>query len=138
MLNDNTPAAQSHRGLKFSFLRGSYAISRFAAETPLPNWLPTAGFVSTTRTSEELSIVCSESDIPADVKADREWTCLKLEGPFPFSLTGILSSFIAPLSANAIPIFAISTYDTDYVLIKQPFAGTALDVLSKAGHTLME
>jgi hypothetical protein len=138
MLNDNSPASQSNRALKFSLLPGSYAICQFPAETPLPNWLPTAGFVSTTRTSEELSIVCPDSGIPTDVKADCGWSCLKLEGPFPFSLTGILSSFIAPLSANAIPIFAISTYDTDYVLIKQGFEGTALDVLRSAGHTLTE
>lgn len=132
MLND------SSHGLKFLLLPGSYAVCQLSADAPLPDWLPTSGFVSTTRTPEELSIVCPDSGIPSDIKADRGWVCLKLHGPFPFSLTGILSSFIAPLSANAIPIFAISTYDTDYVLIKQGFGDSALDVLAKAGHTLLK
>ena len=62
--------------------------------------------------------------------------CLKLEGPFPFSQTGVLLSFIEPLSNNGIPIFAISTYDTDYVLLQQEFAGPALNALQTAGHEL--
>ena len=62
--------------------------------------------------------------------------CLKLEGPFPFSVTGILLSFIQPLSDNAIPIFAVSTYDTDYVLIQEEFSEKALSILQQAGHGL--
>ncbi len=64
------------------------------------------------------------------------WVCLKLEGPFPFSLTGVLLSFIEPLSNNAIPIFAISTFDTDYVLIQEEFMGRVIDLLRDAGHEL--
>ena len=63
---------------------------------------------------------------------------MKLEGPFPFSQTGVLSSFISPLSASAIPIFAISTYDTDYVLIKETFLGSALGVLEAADHRVLD
>jgi len=62
---------------------------------------------------------------------------LKLEGPFPFSQTGVLLSFIEPLSSKGIPIFAVSTYDTDYVLIQEQFAGMALDRLQQAGHELL-
>jgi hypothetical protein len=62
--------------------------------------------------------------------------CLKLEGPFPFSVTGILLSFIQPLSDNAIPIFAVSTFDTDYVLIQEEFSEKALSILQQAGHEL--
>jgi uncharacterized protein len=138
MPNNHSPAGQSPRALKFSRLLGSYAVCQFSADAPLPDWLPTSGFISVTRTSEELSIVCPDHSTPAHLKADLGWVCLKLEGPFSFSLTGILSSFIAPLSDNAIPIFAISTYDTDYVLIKQGFADAGLDVLAKAGHTLVK
>jgi hypothetical protein len=83
-------------------------------------------------------VVCEEQSVPADVKADRGWACLKLQGPFPFSETGILSSFIGPLSGKAIPIFAISTYDTDYVLIKHEFMTQALITLKNAGHQLRE
>jgi len=59
-----------------------------------------------------------------------------LEGPFPFNLTGVLLSFIEPLSSRGIPIFAVSTYDTDYVLIQEEFAGVAFSALQEAGHEL--
>jgi hypothetical protein len=85
---------------------------------------------------DELSIVCPQENVPQGIKADKGWLCLKLQGPFPFSETGILASFIAPLSANAIPIFATSTYDTDYVLIKEEYARVALQTLQQAGHQL--
>jgi hypothetical protein len=68
------------------------------------------------------------------VRHENEWTCLKLEGPFPFSQTGILTSFVQPLSENAIPIFAVSTFDTDYVLVKEAWIERALEVLKEAGH----
>ncbi len=80
--------------------------------------------------------MCLQAQVPTVVKHDGGWACLKLEGPFPFSETGILSSFIGPLSANAVPIFAISTYDTDYVLIKEEFLKKALSTLQDAGHEL--
>ena len=85
----------------------------------------------------ELSIVCLADHLPGDVDSQPRSICLKLEGPFPFSQTGVLLSFIEPLSSKGIPIFAISTYDTDYVLIQEEFAGMALDSLQQAGHELL-
>jgi hypothetical protein len=82
---------------------------------------------------DELSIVCPTGSLTADVRSPQRWLCLKLEGPFPFSQTGVLLSFIRPLSEKDIPIFAISTYDTDYVLIQEEFAW-AMEVLRDAGH----
>ncbi len=94
-------------------------------------------FTSITRTNDELSVVCPTENLPADVRSSHRWLCLKLEGPFPFSLTGVLLSFIEPLSYSAIPIFAISTYDTDYVLVQEQDTDRALDVLLHAGHELI-
>jgi uncharacterized protein len=91
-------------------------------------------FISITRTAGELSIVCPTKNLPADIHSSHRWVCLKLDGPFSFSQTGALLSFIQPLSDNGIPIFASSTYDTDYVLIQEEFAGAALDLLRTAGH----
>jgi hypothetical protein len=91
-------------------------------------------FYSATSTLDELSIVCAEEQVPSEVRCEREWACLKLEGPFPFSDTGILSSFVQPLAEGAIPIFAVSTFDTDYVLVKQVSLKTAVQVLKDAGH----
>ena len=123
--------------LKFRQLPGLYAIVRMAPNTPVPDWATKGGnFTSITRTSDELSIVCRLTNLPADADSQLRWICLKLEGPFPFSQTGILLSFIEPLSNNGVPVFAISTFDTDYVLVPEEFAGQALQALNKAGHEL--
>jgi hypothetical protein len=127
--------------LKFRWLPGPYGIVRLAPGAPVPDWASfsnstTGDFTSITRTADELSIVCPTENLPPDVHSSHRWICLKLEGPFPFSLTGVLLSFIQPLSGNGIPIFAIATYDTDYVLVQEEFAGATLDALQKAGHEL--
>ena len=121
--------------LKFRQLPGPYAIVRLTPEAPVPDWATRGDFTSITRTADELSIVCPTVNLPPDLHSQHRWICLKLEGPFPFSQTGVLLSFIEPLSRNDIPIFAISTYDTDYVLIQEEFAW-AIDVLREAGHEL--
>jgi uncharacterized protein len=122
--------------LKFRWLVGPYAIVRLAPAAAVPDWAVRGEFTSISRSSEELSVVCPAENLPADVQSPHRWICLKLEGPFPFSQTGVLLSFIEPLSTNGIPIFAISTYDTDYVLIQDEFAGMAISALQQAGHEL--
>jgi hypothetical protein len=130
---DQPPTRQE---LKFRQLPGPYAIVRLAPDAPSPAWATKGDFSSITRTADELSIVCLAANLPADVHSPHRWICLKLEGPFPFSQTGVLLSFIEPLSNNGIPIFAISTYDTDYVLIQKEFERTVLDALQQAGMCL--
>ena len=120
--------------LRFRWLTSLYAIVRLAPDAPAPDWATRGEFTSVSRTSDELSIVCPIENLPADVSSQHRWICLKLEGPFPFSMTGVLLSFIQPLSSKRIPIFAISTYDTDYVLIQEEFAGAAFSLLQEAGH----
>ena len=115
-----------------------YAVLRLAADASVPEWATRGEVTSITRTSEELSIVCPTENLPTDIHSLHRWVCLKLEGPFEFSLTGVLLSFIEPLSDNGVPIFAISTHDTDYVLIQEEWAGAALDALRQAGHELLE
>jgi uncharacterized protein len=123
--------------LRFSLLSETFAICRLDPTTSIPEWaLRPATFTSITRTSDELSIVCPENHIPPDLKSDAGWICMKLEGPFPFSMTGVLASFVNPLSSNRIPIFAVATFDTDYVLIKQECWEAASAALESAGHKL--
>jgi len=125
--------------LKFRWLTKSlYAIVRLQADSAVPDWAAKGDFTSITRTGDELSIVCPVENLPGEVSSAPHWICLKLEGPFPFSQTGVLRSFIEPLSSNGIPIFAISTYDTDYILIPEEWAGAALTELRRAGHELWE
>jgi uncharacterized protein len=129
------PRGSRHR-LKFSWLPGPYAVVRLAPNAPVPAWAAKGDFTSITRTPDELSIVCPVANLPPGVHSPLRWICLKLEGPFPFSQTGVLLSFIEPLSRNDIAIFAISTFDTDYVLIPEEHA-RALDILREAGHQLL-
>ncbi|HEY6769952.1 MAG TPA: ACT domain-containing protein [Candidatus Sulfotelmatobacter sp.] len=123
--------------LKFRWLGDHYAIVRLAANAAIPDWAIQDELVSITRTADELSIVCPTGNLPVDIQTPDHWRCFKLEGPFPFSQTGVLMSFIQPLSDNGIPIFAISTYDTDYVLVQEEFSEAALNLLQAAGHELV-
>jgi hypothetical protein len=120
--------------LKFRQLSGSFAVCRLPHDAPSPTLTAIASFASITRTADELSIVCPSDQVPANAKCEDAWTCFKLEGPFPFGLTGIVASFIDPLAANQVPIFAISTFDTDYVLVKEVHGAAALRILQTAGH----
>src|SRR5579864_3889220 len=122
--------------LKFRCLVGPYAIVRLASDATVPEWATQGDFTSISRSPDELSIVCPAVNLPPDVHSQHHWVCLKLEGPFSFSQTGILASFIEPLASNAIPIFAISTFDTDYVFVPEEFSGAAISVLQAAGHEL--
>jgi len=125
---------EKQQALKFRQLPGHYAIIRQDSNSPVPAWATKGDFISITRTADELSIVCPVDHVPKEFATELRWVCLKIEGPFPFSQTGVLLSFIEPLSNNAIPIFAISTYDTDYVLVPEQDTDRTLDVLRHSGH----
>jgi len=123
--------------LKFRRLSGPYVVVRFPPDEPVPDWATKGEFTSISRSSDELSIVCPAENLPQEIEAKLHWICLQIQGPFAFSLTGVLLAFIEPLSSNGIPIFAISTYDTDYVLIQEEWIGEALNALRQAGHELV-
>jgi len=127
----------ARRQLKFRQLPGTYAIVRMPPNAPVPAWATQGEFTSITRTAEELSIVCQTNNLPKDDDPGPRWICLKLEGPFAFAQTGVLLSFIEPLSSKGVPIFAISTYDTDYVLVQEEFAHATRQALAEAGHELI-
>lgn len=120
--------------LKLRLLEGTYAVCQLEASAPIPPWAEGEGFVSISRSDGELSMVCRQERVPAGTKAEREWSCLKLEGPFEFSLTGVLASVLNPLAAAGVGIFAVSTYNTDYVLLKQTHLSLATQALESAGH----
>jgi hypothetical protein len=116
-----------------SVLNQTFAVCRLDPEAPFPSWAQQS-FVSITRTYEELSVVCEQRLIPNDVQAERDWRCLGVVGPLPFALTGILLSLAQPLAERGISIFAISTFDTDYLLIKVSNLEPAIAALRDAGH----
>lgn len=124
-------------GLRFRKLLETFSIRRLAADAPIPDWATHGDFVSATRTSDELSIVCPSDNVPLEQRPELIWAAFKLEGPFAFTEVGILASFIAPLSAAGVPIFTVSTFDTDYVLVWEQDFVKALEILQAAGHIFL-
>jgi hypothetical protein len=119
--------------LTLQLLPGSYAVCRLPADAPLPPLDPASGILSVTRTSEELSVVCPEESAPAACPRQTGWRCLRVSGTLDLALVGILARLTAPLAAAAVPVFALSTHDTDYLLIPGRSLGQGLAALSRAG-----
>jgi len=120
--------------LKYSVLSGKFAVCRMAPGTTIPEWVTSSKFFSITRSADELSVVCDEECVPAGVRSEAGWACIHLHGPFPFQMTGVLAAILNPLAAANIGIFAVSTFDTDYILIKSDEVQAAEQALSAAGH----
>ena len=107
------------------------------ADYSLVNW--EAEFCFTGKTDEEYSLVCATGDVPANViRRDDGWKGFRIQGVLDFSLVGILSKIATLLAKNDIPIFAISTYNTDYVLTKAEHCEKALEAFKQAGYTIVK
>ncbi|HVT74292.1 MAG TPA: ACT domain-containing protein [Lacunisphaera sp.] len=123
--------------MKLTRLKEPLAICRLDAGAALPAWAANApGLVSITRTADEVSVVCAEAVVPAGARHESGWQAFKVEGPLAFGLTGVLASLLEPLARARISIFALSTFDTDYVLVKASQAEAAAQALQSAGHTV--
>lgn len=122
--------------LSLMLLPSTLAICRLEPAAALPAWAAAGSFYAVTRTSEELSVVCEQHLVPADVTCQRDWRCLQVAGPLDFALTGVLARLAAPLADAAIPIFVISTYDTDYLLVQANQLAATADALRAAGHAV--
>ncbi|MPM52134.1 hypothetical protein SDC9_98890 [bioreactor metagenome] len=115
--------------LTLSLLKDKFGVCRLDINEAIPSWGSKGTFFSITKTADELSIVCNEESIPSNIKCEKEWKALKIEGPLDFSLIGILSKISSLLAKEGISIFAISTYDTDYILVKESHIKNAISVL---------
>ncbi len=124
-------------GLKLRVMPGRFAVCRLWPDAPVPQWAMSGSFSSVSRTPEELSIVCDESLVPDAVTSERSWRCFMVEGPLDFGLTGILLTIAEPLARAGISIFAISTFNTDYVLVKEGSFAEAQRALSECGHLIL-
>jgi len=122
--------------LTLALLSGRYAVAQLPAGSALPAWWPNTGMRHAGWTDDELSLVCEETYVPEDVRCQRGWRMFKLQGPFDFALTGILKAVLDPLAATGVGIFALSTYDTDYVLVQAPQLDEAVSALRDAGHRI--
>ena len=124
------------RRLKLTLFPERYAISRLAADAPLPEWASQGRFFSVTRTGDELSIVTELSCVPVGVQSQSGWRVLKVHGPFVLSEIGVLSALASPLAGAKISLFAISTFETDYLLVASSTLSAAIAALERAGHTV--
>lgn len=115
--------------LTLSLMPMRLAVCRLDVSSNIPEWGLQGTFFSITRTEEEVSVVCFEAKVPSEVKAEKGWRYFKVEGPLAFELTGILSALAQPLAEAKVSIFAISTFDTDYILVKEENLQRALEVL---------
>jgi hypothetical protein len=120
--------------LDLTILPESFAVSRLPASAPAPAWAGAGHLQSVTRTSEELSVVCRAEAVPPEVASERGWRAIRVAGTLDFSLTGVLASLAAPLAEANLSIFALSTYDTDYVLVRDDGLERAVAALTAAGH----
>lgn len=117
---------------KLALLPERLAVCRFSPDAPLPVWVfhESATVWSLTRTPRELSVVCPEDDLPPSVEvAERGWRAFEVEGPIPFGETGVIAALTAPLAAAGIPVFVLSTFDTDLVLVRETHLEGAIDAL---------
>jgi uncharacterized protein len=132
------PSAWLSNGLVLSLLPGTFSVCRLPVDAPLPRWAQrTNRFSALIRTPDELCVVCDQLAVPKKVRAEGGWSLLQVRGPLDFSLIGVLASLALPLAQAGVSIFALSTYDTDYVLLKQAELGRAEQALLQAGHRLV-
>src|SRR5512133_827693 len=131
-------AASARRSLTLTVLSAPLALCRLAPVEPIPAWTASARtFLTISRTPDELSIVADDEVVPEHVAARRGYRVLRVEGPLPLELVGIIAALAAPLADASVPIFPIATYDTDYLLVHQEDLARAIGALAAAGHRVL-
>lgn len=123
--------------LTLELLKENYCVCRLEAQDAIPEWCEQGDFYSMTKTKDELSIVCSQQYVPENIQAERNWRIFKILGPLDFSLIGILSKISLLMAECKISIFALSTYDTDYILVKDDKVDEAVRALVDAGYQVV-
>ena len=127
----------TRKELRLSLLVGHMSVCRLEPTSEVPDWAITGGLFSITRTTDELSVVCPEGDALEGVRCEGGWRVLKLEGPFEFSEVGVLASVTVPLAEASVGVFAFSTFDTDYVMVKDEQLESAVAALRGRGHEVL-
>jgi len=130
------PADGTRPTLDLTVLPDALAICRLPGGAAAPHWLAGEAFASVTRTPEETSVVCRVAVVPQGARAETGWRALRVAGPLDFALTGVLLSLLGPLAAAGISVFALSTFDTDVVLVREAALEEAIVALAAAGHRI--
>jgi hypothetical protein len=122
--------------LTLIILRETFAICRLDKDAPIPDWAFQRGLFSVTRTKDELSILSPQINVPKGIVCNRGWSCLKVKGPLDLSSIGIISLIAKTLEEERISLFSISTYDTDYILVKENDLEKAILALNETGQRI--
>lgn len=118
--------------LKLSLMPQEISICRLPWDEPIPEWACRSSFFSVTRTPDELSVVCDRNDVPPEIRSEAGWRIYKVHGPLDFSMTGVLSALATPLAGAGISIFALSTFDTDYLLVRAADLEASQEILCRS------
>jgi uncharacterized protein len=122
---------EASQRLKLEWLPGHYAVCRLNPDDEFPAWAASGDFVTITRTKDELSIIVEESCVPGDVRCERGFVAMRIVGVVDFALTGILARLTSALAAAKIPVLAIGTFDTDFLLVRANYAPSVAGALAK-------
>jgi hypothetical protein len=117
-------------------LRETFAICRLDKDARIPDWAFPGGLFSVTRTKDELTLVCPHINVPKGIACNQGWSCLKVKGPLDLSSTGIISLIAATLEKEGMSLFFISTYDTDYVMVKEKDLERAIFAFTEASQKI--
>jgi len=120
--------------LILTVLEERLSVCRLDAGADVPARATRASFFSVTRTRDELSVACPEDVVPEGISRERGWRAFRLEGTFDLSMVGVLASVASPLAEAGASIFVVSTFDTDYVLVREEQLDLAVDTLQASGH----
>lgn len=123
--------------LTLRLLPDTLAVCRLEPDAAMPWWATVAPFFSVTRTTEELSVVCAASRVPRGTNATYDWRALQLHGRFHHTLFGLMDAISAPLAGAGVSILVIATFDTHYVLVRDPQLADAIKALHAAGHRVL-
>lgn len=135
MADAQTPRSPQRPHLPLEVLPDTLAVCRLAPDAAVPDWASAPSrFVTISRTHEELSITAVQTTVPPEARCERDYRALRVRGPLPLNLIGILAAIAEPLAQAGLSLFAISTFDTDYVLVKAQDLDAAVATLERAGH----
>ena len=127
---------EGYHKLRLVVLPDLYAVCKLDKNTAVPSWAWSGEFCSVTRTADELSVVCQEHLVPKGIRCERSWRCCRVAGAMEFSMVGVVASLVAPLAQAGLSVFVVSTFDTDYLLVKSTDMDAATAALRRAGHAL--
>lgn len=122
-------------GRSYSLVQGTFAICRLDKNHPLPHWAVGGEFWSVSRTPDEISVVCPQGSVPPGVDRDSGWRCLKVDSPFEFDLSGMVSDMAAPLAREGMDLFVVATQDSDYLMVREQDLKKAIDELARSGFS---